>query len=236
MGSFLAEGVRLVEELLDSDARVEFILTGPSLASTSRGERLLEKIQQAESPHEALSDAELKRLAATDSPQGVLAVAHKKVSGLADFRPGEESAILVLDRISDPGNLGTLLRVAHALGAAWVVALPGTVDPWNPKAVRASAGSLFGIPISQEPWPEVLLWLRAQDFTIFCADPSGQTMPRSSAPVARFALIVGSEATGLSDDVRAACDHSVAVELAAGVESLNAAVAGALLLDRLLSN
>ena len=185
----------------------------------------------------AVSEEELRRLASTESPQGVLAVALKVSASLEDWEPAGEAAILVFDRLSDPGNLGTLLRAAHGLGADWAVTLPGSVDPWNPKAVRASAGSLFSLPVSQEPWSLVVAWLRRHDFTILCADPGGQTVPRagvSPAP-ARFALVVGSEPTGLSDEVRAECQRLVAIDLVGGAESLNAAIAGALLLDRLLS-
>ena len=235
--AFLIEGVRAVEELLRSELTIDLLVTAPNLSGTARGRDLLDRIEKGDWARAAVSDEELRRLASTESPQGVLAVALKVSASLEDWEPAGEAAILVFDRLSDPGNLGTLLRAAHGLGADWAVTLPGSVDPWNPKAVRASAGSLFSLPVSQEPWSLVVAWLRRHDFTILCADPDGQTVPRagvSPAP-ARFALVVGSEPTGLSDEVRAECQRLVAIDLVGGAESLNAAIAGALLLDRLLS-
>ncbi|UCC73408.1 MAG: RNA methyltransferase [Gemmatimonadota bacterium] len=233
--AFLVEGVRLVEELLTSGWQIEFAVTAPVLSETARGCRLLEAIEAGGCSRAEVSDAELKQLADTDTPQGVLAVARRPRRRLAEFEPAARAALLVFDRLADPGNLGTLLRSAQALGVAWAVALHGTVDPWNPKAVRASAGSLFRIPVSQEPWPEVVAWLRGHDFTILCADPGGEAVGRTTGPLARFALVLGNEPSGLSGEVRRDCDALVAVRLPGGMDSLNVAIAGALLLDRLLA-
>jgi TrmH family RNA methyltransferase len=233
-GAFIVEGVRLVEELVASGWETEFAVTAPALASTSRGRRLIDDIERLGWMRADASDAELKKLAATDTPQGVLAVVRKRSWQLAEFRPGEEAAVLVFDRVRDPGNVGTLLRTAYALGVNWAVALPGSVDPWNAKTVRATAGAVFRLPVSLEPWPEILTWMRAHDFTILCADPGGEALPRHSEPVGRFALVLGNEPSGLAGDVLASCDRRVAVELPGNMDSLNVAVAGALLLDRLL--
>jgi TrmH family RNA methyltransferase len=233
-GAFIVEGVRLVEELAASGWETEFAVTAPALGRTARGRRLIEEIERRGWMRADASDAELKKLAATDTPQGVLAVVRKPACRLSDFRPREEASVLVFDRVGDPGNVGTLLRTAYALGVTWALALPGSVDPWNAKTVRATAGAVFRLPVSQEPWPEALTWLRARDFTILCADPGGEALPRHSEPVNRFALVLGNEPSGLSEDVLSGCDRRVAVELPGNMDSLNVAVAGALLLDRLL--
>lgn len=234
--AFLIEGVRLVEELLAAAGEdIELIVTAPSLSATPRGRRLLRKIEAGAWPRGEASDAELEELADTESPQGVLAVARKPRRRLSELSPLADVALLVFDRVADPGNLGTLLRTAEALGVAWAVALPGTVDPWSPKAVRASAGSVFRLPVSREPWADVVSWLRERDIPILCADPDGEDVPRSGARLARFALVLGSEPAGLSEDVVGACDRRVAARTAGEVDSLNVAVAGALLLDRLLA-
>ena len=235
-GAFLVEGARLVEELLASAVAVELVLTAPSLEASPRGRRLLEMIEAGAWIHVMESDARFRSLAATESPQGVLAVARMAPASLSAFDPPKEAAVLVLDRVSDPGNMGTLLRTAHALGVVWVVALPGSADPWNPKTVRATAGSIFWLPVSLEPWEEVVIWLRRYNFAIFGADPAGEVAARSRNVPSRLALVVGSEASGLATEVAADCDSRVAIELRGGVESLNVAVAGALLLDRLLSD
>ena len=234
-GAFLIEGVRLTEELLASGWAIELVVTAPALSATHRGRGLLQRIEAGAWTRAETSDAEMKRLADTETPQGVLAVARRARRRLVEFEPRDAAALVVFDRLADPGNLGTLLRSAHALGVEWAIALPGTVDPWGPKAVRASAGSLFRLPVSQEPWPEVVAWLRERDFTILCADPGGDPVARSGAPRERFALVLGNEPLGLSDEVRRDCDRRVAVEMPGAMDSLNVATAGALLIDRLLA-
>ena len=233
-GAFLVEGVRLAEELFASALEVGLVVTSPTLERTPRGRKLLRSVEAGDQQHRSVSDAELAVLADTDTPQGVLAVARTPQLRLADFEPAENCALLVLDGLSDPGNLGTLLRTAHGLGVAWAVALPGTVDAWSPKVVRAAAGSLFAFPVSHEPWSEVATWLREREFTILCADASGGPARTADSFGPRIALVLGSEPAGPSAQVLRDCDRRIAIELRAGVESLNVAIAGALLLDRLI--
>ncbi|UCF18839.1 MAG: RNA methyltransferase [Gemmatimonadota bacterium] len=232
---FLVEGVRLVETLIDCQLAVEFFVASPALAETARGRRLRETLEAVGSPFFEVGDAELRRLADTENPQGVLAVAHEPERSLSRFQAPQLSCVLIFDRLADPGNLGTLVRAGHALGVSLAVALPGTVDPWSPKVVRASAGSLFRLPVAQEPWSDVAAWLRRHDFAIFCGDRAGEPVGRGGEAPGRFALVLGNEPSGLSEDVRADCDKLLAIELPGGMDSLNVAVAGAILLDRLLS-
>jgi TrmH family RNA methyltransferase len=236
-GAVLAEGVRLVEDLIASRLEVELVVSSPALAGTERGLRLLDAVRDRGLTRAEVTDPELQELADTETPQGVLAVAREPICQLDDFTPGQRAAVLILDRVVDPGNLGTLMRAAHALGVDRALALPGTVDPWSAKAVRASAGSIFQLPVSREPWPEAASWLRSRDFTIFGADPDGDPVARGGGPVThpRFALVLGNEASGLSDEVRLGCDATVAVRLPGQMDSLNVAIAGAILLDRMLA-
>ncbi len=234
-GAFLVEGVRLVEELLASRLEIELVILAPALAATERGACLIERVRGGGLAVAEVPDRELEELADTETPQGVLAVAREPGRRLEEFVPGQRAAILIFDRVVDPGNVGTLLRTAQALGVGWTVALPGTVDPWSPKAVRASAGSIFQLPVSREPWAYVVNWLRGRDFAILGADPGGVPVPRSGSPLPRFALVMGNEPSGLSEEVRGDCDGQVAVRLPGQMDSLNVATAGALLLDRLLA-
>lgn len=230
--AFLVEGVRLVEELLGSGLSVRLVVTAPELDGTERGRELRARLSSGPWVRAEASDAEFARLSDTQTPQGVLAVVDRPRRRLSESELAPDAPILVLDGIQDPGNLGTLLRVAYGLGVGWVVALPGTVDPFNAKAVRASAGALFRVPVSGEPWPEVSAWLRARKIVILVGDAAGAPLERG-AKVGRFALVLGSEASGASDAVLRDADRRVAVELAGGLESLNVALAGAILLDRL---
>lgn len=234
-GAFLAEGVRIVEELLASGWDADLAVTSPSLTRSDRGRRLVDRMERHGWTRVEVSDDELGELADTQTPQGVLAVARCRRRRLSEFQPGARAAVLVFDRLADPGNLGALLRTAYALGVDWAVALPGTVDPWNAKAVRAAAGASFRLPLTQEPWAEVSAWLHERAFVILCADPAGEDLPRAGQPLERFALVLGNEPEGLAAEVGPVCDRRVAVKMLGDMDSLNVAVAGALLLDRLLA-
>lgn len=234
-GLLLVEGVRLVEELLAVAWPVELAIASPALNETERGRHLAEAIRRSGWPLAEASDRELGRLSQTDTTQGVLVVARQPARRLHELDPPRRCAVLVLDRLADPGNLGTLARAAYGLGVAWIVSLPGTVDAWNPKAVRASAGALFHLPSSQEDWDAVTAWLRESGFDILCADAEGEPVTRDTETPDRFALVLGNEPTGLSKPALRTCDRRVAVPLPGPMDSLNVAIAGALLLDRLLA-
>lgn len=146
--------------------------------------------------------------------------------------PAEQRLVLVLDRLQDPGNLGTLLRTADAVHAAAVVLLEPCVDPFDPKTVRGSMGSLFTIPFSRVPSPGAILpQLAALGYRLVGADANqGSTVWRSDALNGAAALVLGNEARGLSADVQPFLTHAVSLPLRGHAESLNVSVAGGILL------
>jgi len=226
---FLAEGVRIVEDLLAARIEVDLIVASSSLEDTERGRRLAAKLAGI-APVRRVGDAELARLAATETPQGVLVVGVQprsdwpSLAAESDGRPW-----LVLDAVQDPGNFGTLVRSADAFGATGVVTLPGTVDPWNPKSVRAAAGSTFRVPVWTAEPAAAFERLRRLGIRILAADAAGRAIGGEDLerPVA---LVVGNEGAGLNDAVRAAADGVVGVPMPGRAESLNVAVAAGILL------
>lgn len=234
-GLFLAEGVRVVEELLDADIVLRLALISPSLEDTPRGARLqarlgarLEEAGQVR----RVPDAELRGLADTATTQGVLVVAETPAATLEAVRPAGTSVVLVLEGVQDPGNLGTLARSGAAFGCEALVCLPGTVDPWNPKAVRGSAGALFRQPVVRTSPDELEEWLTRHDYLLVGADAAGASIQSSRLP-GRVALVLGNEGAGLSEEIRVRCERLVSVPMRGGTESLNVAVAGAILLYEL---
>jgi TrmH family RNA methyltransferase len=227
-GLFLVEGVRVVEELLDAGLTVRLSVISPSLRETDRGQRLAARLRDA-GPVREVDVAELNELADTHTNQGVLVMAEMRRS-TADAIPSEgPSTLLLLDGVQDPGNLGTLVRSAAAFGCRAVAYLPGTVDPWNPKAVRAAAGALFRIPVVQAQ-PEVFMdELADHGFMVLGADATGRPVDRLALSE-RTVLVVGNEGGGLSGFTRSRIDSLVAVPMAETVESLNVAVAAGILL------
>ena len=227
-GLFLAEGVRVVEELLEAQVVPRMALVSSSLEDTERGSALGSRLEAATRVHR-LTPSQLGQLTDARTDQGVLVVAETPEKELESVEPEGPAVALVLDGVQDPGNLGTLARVADAFGCLLLAGLPGTVDAWNPKAVRASAGALFRLPVV---WPEAEAlwgWLDRHGFSLLGADAAGAAVGERPGSQ-RTALVVGNEGAGLSPEVRARCEGLVAVPMRGRTESLNVAVAGGILM------
>lgn len=230
-GLFLAEGPRVVGDLVASGVEVERLLVTGAATADAEVAGLVRRAGEAGVAVEEVGDAELAELCDTVTPQGVLAVARVPDRGWPAARPAR---ILLLDGVQDPGNVGTLIRTAEAAGASAVVCLPGTADPWSPKAVRAAAGSSFRVPVVTRSWHEARERLRGTGAAIWAADAAGEPFFRGDPAPAELALALGNEARGVSPGVLEAADRRVSVPMAGRVESLNVAVAGAILMDRVL--
>lgn len=231
-GLFLAEGPRLLQDLLDSGLAVRRVLHTAEAADDPSTAALLGRARERDVELERLSRGELGEFADTVTPQGVLAAAEipdRRAEALPD------GDLVVLDAVQDPGNAGTLLRTAEALGAAAAVSLKGTVDVWNPKVVRASAGSLFRLPVVDVEWTELRRRLRRADAALWAAAADGEAATRGMEVPERVALVFGNEGSGVRPEIRSAADRTVSVPIAGPVESLNVSVAAAILMDRVFS-
>jgi len=222
-GLFVAEGVRAVEELLRSPIRVRGALVSPSLERAPKGPALRAALVERGVEVAEVDEREFASAAETDSPQGVLAVADIPERSLDDTTLAR---ILVLDGIQDPGNVGTIVRTAAALGVDATVALPGTVDLWNAKVVRSAMGALFTHHALAVSWEVLEAYLTRHDVPLWSADAGGT--PVSAAPD-RLALAVGNEGAGVSDGVRERSERLISIPIER-VDSLNVAVATGILL------
>ncbi len=232
-GLALAEGVRLVEEALAGGISIRGAAVSPALESTIRGKTLKASLAERSIRVDEIADAELESLADTEHPQGVVAVIEPKRWGLEDIRLSGGDAVLVLDGVQDPGNVGTMLRTALALGAAGLVALKGTADLTNPKVIRSAMGASFRLPAVAASPEEFIAWSRLQRSEIWVADPAGEApdrLPARSAERAPVALVVGNEGAGVGTSLAAAARRTIAIPLSQGVESLNVAVAAGILM------
>lgn len=231
---FVAEGIRSCEELARSGVDVVGVLAAPQLADNPRGASLKAAFAARGVAPVDVTDKEFQSAAATESPQGVLAVAripdHRFDSPEILARP--TTRLLVLDGVQDPGNVGTLIRTAAALGADALVALPGTVDVWNAKVVRSAMGAHFSFPAVHATW-EALQDACASHRVAFWGAELGGTDVADLNPPSRLALVVGNEGAGLSDPVRGALEQRVTLPIRPDVESLNVAVAAGILLHQL---
>lgn len=229
---FVCEGVRAVEELLRSPLEPVGVLVAPQLLDAPRGAALREAVARSGFPVEEVAAGEFHTAAETESPQGVLAIAPIPERSLDAVGPADGLRLLVLDAVQDPGNVGTIIRTAAALGATATAALPGTVDLWNAKVVRSAMGALFHHQCMAATWDDVDAFRRRTDAVLWAADASGTPLGSTPAP-ARLALVVGNEGAGLSAEARERADGIVALPIAQAVESLNVAVATGILLYEL---
>lgn len=228
-GLAVAEGVRLVKEALSAGVTFRGVVVSPTLGESARGADLIGDLATHAVPVEEISDRVLVELADTDTPQGILAVIEPRRWTLADVRVERGRPVLVLDGVQDPGNVGTLLRTAFALGAGGAILLKGTADSANPKVLRAAAGATFRLPSPPANESDLVGWLDRERVTLWVAAAEG-TAIRRLIPPDRLAVAVGNEGAGVRETVRALARERVAIPLARGAESLNVAVAAGIIL------
>ena len=235
----MVEGVRAGEEAVRAGAEIRLALVAPRLRESPGGPRLLDDLARGAAPLREVPDDGLRELSDTEAPQGVLLVCGRAVHDLEGVvgDPG----ILVLDGVQDPGNVGTLVRSAHAFGLAGVVALPGTADPWSAKAVRGSAGSVLHVPIVQASARDLLEWTARSGVGLKVAEahPGGGGAPAAAVADGTggagepWALVIGNEGSGVGEAIRGVPHTTVSIALPGGAESLNAGVAGSILMYEL---
>lgn len=221
-GYYLAEGVRICREAL-RDREESILYFAVSEAYATKEDELLIAAQQKEIPVYCFSNSLFDAVCDTQTPQGVVAVL--KIPEYENITYDGMEFLLILDGVSDPGNLGTIIRTAEAAGVDAVLLLKGCADLYNPKAVRATMGSILRVPCLQNMDGSILQPLKEAGFTL-TATALAHSVPIASAQITgKRALIIGSEAFGVSDDVLAKADMMVRIPMEGRVESLNAAVA-----------
>jgi RNA methyltransferase, TrmH family len=222
------EGPNLVEEALRANVTIKCVFAG---------ERMQHWLQALPLPPQTevlvMPSGVLTSVLTTETPQPVAALVEPRRWTWIDLlSPREKTAplILILAELQDPGNLGTIIRSAEAFGATGIVALPGTVSAWNPKAVRASAGSVFRVPLLHIKATDALAELRKAGVTVLTTAVRA-AKPASLLDLTRpLALIIGNEGNGVPEDVAALADAAITIPCPGPVESLNAAVAASVLL------
>ena len=229
-----------MEEALAARVPFKGALVGPDLARTARGTALVAELQSHAVEVEEVGARVFAQLADTDTPQGILAVIEPRRWTATDLAPSPGAVALVIDGVQDPGNVGTLIRTAHALGAAGTVVLRGTADPTSPKALRAAMGATFRHPIVSLDDSGFIAWAKQHGVTLWASAADGVPLHRAldrkrgqgeagqvDGPIA---VIVGNEGAGIRPQLNAVAAQRVAIPLAQGAESLNVAVAAGILL------
>ena len=230
-GLFLLEGPQGLKELTQQPQLVvEVFVTS---AARERYSDEFRHLQSAGVEVTEVSEKTMERISDTRTPQGVLAVLHQFDVSIDDLSQSSAKLVALLDHIADPGNAGTVLRAADAAGADGVVFSSGSVDVYNPKAVRSTAGSLLHLPVVKDvDTLDSILTLKAAGFQVFGAAAGGRSLDgMTQSELSRpTAWVFGNEAAGLSESVVQACDQVVGIPIYGSAESLNLATAAAICL------
>lgn len=226
-GLFLAEGLRTVEEAVRYGTVQSIFYTA---IEDDRTRAVLEEAAAKQIKLVCVSDKVLKKIADTEKPQGIIAVCEMRSKRLDDFLASGKM-LLVLDRVTDPGNIGTMLRTADAAGVGGLLLLQGCADIYAPKTVRASMGSLFHLPVLSGLSEELLVQAARKagyELLVTCLDGADNLYKADLQ--GRIAFIMGNEANGVSDALLAAADKRVFIPMQGRAESLNVAMAAGIVM------
>ncbi len=226
-GLFLAEGLRTVEEAVRYGSVESIFYTA---IEDERTRSVLEEAAAQQVQLICVSEAVMKKIADTETPQGVLAVCRMEKISLEELLAGGRM-LLVLDRVGDPGNIGTMLRTADAAGLGGLLLLKGCADIYAPKTVRASMGSLFHVPVlsglSEEQFVSAA-HKAGYELLVTCLDGADNLYQADLS--GRLAFVMGNEANGVSAGLLAAADKRVFIPMQGRAESLNVAMAAGIVM------
>jgi TrmH family RNA methyltransferase len=222
---FVVEGIRFVDDI-PNDWNIEKYVISESFADKNQ-----EKILNLHSKVYTVTDAIFMTISDTQNPQGILALCTQKTYTLEDILKADTPFLLIADQLQDPGNLGTIIRVADAAGVTGVILSKGCVDLYNPKVLRATMGSVFHIPIvTNANILDTISALKSNHIITLSAHLKGKTTPYEVNLKQSVAIIVGNEANGISDDIAAQTDALVKLPMPGLAESLNVSIASGILL------
>jgi TrmH family RNA methyltransferase len=230
-GLFYTEGLRFVHQALESRfAPVETLVVCPALLAQPLGNHLLQTVRQRGIPIVEVTPVVFRVLTRVDEPQGIGAVLRQRWESLQQISPSEGLCWLALDTIRSPGNLGTILRTLEAVGGAGIILIGNRIDPFAPEVVRATMGALFRLRFVRTDWENLRQWCLAKQVTLVGTSPHASTVYTQLAYPKRLLLWLGSERKGLSSEQMQNCHRMVRIPMAGQSDSLNVAIASAVML------
>ncbi|HLA10466.1 MAG TPA: RNA methyltransferase [Pyrinomonadaceae bacterium] len=226
------EGLRLCEEAVRSRLEITAVIFSNEIADKPRAAAFLEEVEALLSHIDQVNEKLLASISYTKTPQGIILLARRPASGRdLLIKDGVQPLLALLHGVNNPVNVGAILRSAEAAGATAVIVTANTADPYSPKSLRGAMGSAFRLPIWFGPsFEEAITWCRARGVRLVSADPVAQSLYTEVDWRSPIALVVGSEASGLTDEETSATDLPVRIPMQGSVESLNVAVATGILL------
>jgi RNA methyltransferase, TrmH family len=234
-GALALEGTWIIRQALAAGVRLQAVFVCPALLQGAEGQALAAKAAGLGAEGYAVSERVFSRLADRDGPDGIAALGRARHRTLGDIRVGHRTRVMIADGWDLPGNLGTLIRCADGAGASAVLVVEQGFGLSHPLVLKASMGAALAMPVIAVGRLAATGWLRERGFRILAADPAGSRSYRDVDYRGPLAIVIGSERRGLAREWLAAADSIAAIPMLGTSDSLNAAVAGALLLYEALA-
>ena len=231
---YFVEGIRFVNDAIDNGQSIDRAVISESLEKVNGGNTVIAKLTKICSDVFCVPDKLFKEISDTQSPQGVLAVLKKQTTELHKAL-NSGKAVIVLEGLQDPGNVGTIIRTADAAGVSAVLMTKGCVDVYSPKVLRSTMGSVFHLPIVEDlENGETIQLLKNSGYKVIASHLQGQNNYYDEDLTGKSAIIVGNEANGISELTAAMSDKLVRIPMPGKAESLNASVAAAIIIYELV--
>lgn len=229
-GLFIVEGIKMIEEIIDRNYPVKNIVYTDSLLENKEGYGLFSKIQMVENLVYVPKNI-FKEISDTENPQGILGVVDIRINDIDKLKNEKSNFLLYLDKVQDPGNMGTIIRTADAFNVDGIVLRDGCVDPYNPKVVRATMGSIFRVPLYFEAdGIKDIKKLKDSGMDIYASSLIGSTDIYKVDYNNDLIVVIGNESNGVSDEIYELCDKLIKIPMVGGAESLNAGVAASIIM------
>jgi TrmH family RNA methyltransferase len=231
---FVAEGLKLVADAVEAGWRVRTLVHAARVANEALVERLSTVARARGADIVSVSEAVLGKIARRENPQAVIGVFEQRLTRAGDIRPRETDVYVALEAIRDPGNLGTIIRTADAVGVAGVILVGDTVDPFSVEAVRATMGSIFHVPLARANRADFETLLARWPGTVAGTHLAATTDYRKADYRGPVLLVMGGEQAGLTPALAKACGTLVRIPMAGKADSLNLAIATGVMLFEIM--
>ena len=229
--AFVIEGRKMFEEICQDKTKVIKAYFAESYVNAGYAEEAMKEV-----PYEIVADSVFNSMAETVTPQGVLAIVRMPEYSLEDMI-SDAGTLVLLENLRDPGNLGTIIRTAEAAGVSGVILSKESVDIYNPKVIRSTMGAVYRVPfLYVDDFLALLQELRAREVRLLAAHLKGKKTFDKADYSGKVGILIGNEANGLSEEASELANEKVLIPMAGSVESLNAAVAAALLMYEAFRN
>lgn len=227
---FIIEGYRILTLALECDAKLEYVFINEDFENKKDHQELLHQLEQKNIKIYKTTNKLFLEMVDTENTQGILGVLKYKERDMVNNINDDDKFVLILDRIQDPGNMGTIIRTADSAGVDAIILLKGCVDIYNPKVIRSTMGSIFNMNIINTTQEEAVDVLKKQGFSIVSSYLQTDNYYHQTTYDGKIALVIGNEANGINEQLISKSDKLIKIPIYGDAESLNAAISAAILM------